>query len=207
MKLKVCGMREAENCQELVESVRPDWMGVILYPPSPRYAGQQASQQIRQLDVKKVGVFVNENKAKIKKAIEDYGLSTIQLHGKESAEETKIIKDETGLEVFKVFSVTEHIDWAQMEAFLPSIDYVLFDTFTKAHGGSGKTFNWQLLKDYPFDKPFLLSGGIGPGHVGKILEIKESLPQLAGVDINSGFEIAPGLKDVELVREFKGMIK
>lgn len=207
MKLKVCGMRVPENCQQLLEKVQPDWMGIILYPPSPRYAGQSEAMQLRLLEIKKVGVFVNEDLMKIQQAIGEYGLSTIQLHGKESAEETRKIKSETGLELFKVFSVTEQIDWKGMEAYLPFADYFLFDTFTKAHGGSGKTFNWELLKDYPFDKPFLLSGGIGLSHTAKIKELSATLPQMAGVDINSGFEISPGLKDVSLIRKFRDNIK
>lgn len=206
MKLKVCGMRQPDNCQELLQKVQPDWMGIIMYPPSPRYAGVADARHLRLLDAKKVGVFVNEDIGKISQAVEDFGLSTIQLHGKETAEETKRIKSETGLEVFKVFSVAEHIDWLQMEDYLPFSDYFLFDTFTKAHGGSGKSFNWELLEEYPFDKPFLLSGGIGPLHAAKIKELTASLPQMAGVDINSGFEVSPGLKDVSMIGEFKNEI-
>ncbi len=207
MKMKVCGMREPDNIQALVDEVRPDWMGLIFYPPSPRYVFGKPIPLISRIEIKKVGVFVDEHISSIKKTAEEFGLSTIQMHGKETAEEVKTVKEEIGLEVFKVFSVSEKIDWTNLEAYLPYADYFLFDTFTKDHGGSGKRFNWELLRDYPFDKPFLLSGGISPSNTQDILKFGQLLPQLAGVDINSGFEISPGLKDVKKVSEFKDKIQ
>ena len=200
-------MRESANVKSLVESIQPDWMGLIFYPASPRFVDDIQADWIRETVIKKVGVFVDASFSEIAEKIQKFGLSTLQLHGDESIEEVKKLKDKTGLEIFKVFSIGQNIDWSILEAYLPHVDYFLFDTFTNAYGGSGKTFNWQILLDYPFDKPFLLSGGLAIVHAEAILELQSKIPQLAGVDINSKFEIEPGLKDIDLVSEFKNSLK
>ena len=200
-------MRESANVKSLVESIQPDWMGLIFYPASPRFVYDIQADWIRETDIKKVGVFVDASFSEIAEKIQKFGLSTLQLHGEESVDEVEKLKDKTGLEIFKVFSIGQNIDWSILEAYLPHVDYFLFDTFTNAYGGSGKTFNWQILLDYPFDKPFLLSGGLAIVHAEAILELQSKIPQLAGVDINSKFEIEPGLKDIDLVSEFKNSLK
>ena len=200
-------MRESANVKSLVESIQPDWMGLIFYPASPRFVDDIQADWIRETDIKKVGVFVDASFSEIAEKIQKFGLSTLQLHGEESVDEVEKLKDKTGLEIFKVFSIGQNIDWSILEAYLPHVDYFLFDTFTNAYGGSGKTFNWQILLDYPFDKPFLLSGGLSIVHAEAILELQSKIPQLAGVDINSKFEIEPGLKDIDLVSEFKNSLK
>jgi phosphoribosylanthranilate isomerase len=207
MKLKVCGMRESANVRNLLDKVQPDWMGLIFYPASPRFVDDIQADWIRETEVKKVGVFVDAAFVDIVEKIQKFGLSTLQLHGDESEEEVEKLKKITGLEIFKVFSIEQNIHWSKLEAYLPYVDYFLFDTFTNTYGGSGKTFNWQILLDYPFDKPFLLSGGLNIGHVEAIKDLKSKIPQLAGVDINSKFEIEPGLKDIDLVSVFKNSIK
>jgi phosphoribosylanthranilate isomerase len=206
MKLKVCGMRDPENIRELLDQIQPDWMGLIFYPPSPRFVDNMHADFIKELKVRKVGVFVNAEISDIEEKIQTFGLTSLQLHGGETVDEVSKIKEKTGLEIFKVFAVDDNIQWDPMEAFLPYVDYFLFDTFTKSYGGSGKTFNWQLLQDYPFDKPFLLSGGIDIDQIDSILNLKSTVPRMAGVDINSKFEIKPGLKDVSLISEFKNKI-
>jgi phosphoribosylanthranilate isomerase len=206
MKLKVCGMRESANVKNLLDQVQPDWMGLIFYPASPRFVDDIQADWIRETEVKKVGVFVDAAFADIVEKIQKFGLSTLQLHGDESAEEVEKLKNITGLEIFKVFSIEQNIHWNKLEEYLPHVDYFLFDTFTNAYGGSGKTFNWEILLDYPFDKPFLLSGGLSIVHAEAIMDLKSKIPLLAGVDINSKFEIEPGLKEIELITEFKELI-
>lgn len=202
MKLKVCGMRSEENIKSLITQIRPDWMGLIFYAKSPRFVSEDFADSIKGLAIPKVGVFVNANLNEIKNAISVFDLQTIQLHGEESVDFTKSVKEETGLEVFKVFSVKEDVDWKELENYLPFVDYFLFDTFTKEYGGSGKTFDWQILRSYPFDKPFLLSGGLSLENIKDIQKLKSEIPQLAGLDINSKFEIEAGLKDIGKIREF-----
>ncbi|SNS21091.1 phosphoribosylanthranilate isomerase [Belliella buryatensis] len=206
MKLKVCGMRSLENAQDLIDKVQPDWMGMIFYSKSARFVSEEAHVALGGLPVNKVGVFVDASLEEIQKCIMNFGLTTIQLHGDESVAFTKDLKAQTGLEIFKVFAVKESIDWRVLEPYLPIVDYFLFDTFTKAYGGSGQVFDWHLLENYPFDKPFLLSGGLSIENVTDIKRLQNKLPQLVGLDINSKFEIEPAMKDIEKIREFKELV-
>jgi phosphoribosylanthranilate isomerase len=207
MKLKVCGMKYLRNIRDLEEQVGPDWMGLIFYPPSPRFAGENADLEMSKVSMKKVGVFVNEPSASILQKVEAFGLSGVQLHGDETVGQVQEIKEKSGLEVFKVFKVKDEMLWSELESYLPWVDYFLFDTYTKDHGGSGKTFDWGVLRDYPFEKPFLLSGGVDMDQVHAISELKKNLHQFAGLDINSKFEIEPGLKDIAKVKGFKEELK
>lgn len=203
MKLKVCGMREPDNIRELVDQIQPDWMGLIFHPSSPRFVNSTNADFIKALDIRKVGVFVNADIADIAEKINSFGLTTLQLHGEEPVDEVMKIKEKTELEIFKVFSVNDSIQWDLLEGYLPFVDYFLFDTFTNSYGGSGKTFNWQLLQDYPFEKPFLLSGGLSLDHLDSIQNLQSQVPQMKGIDINSKFEIEPGYKNLALIDEFK----
>lgn len=207
MKLKVCGMSNIGNIRELEDQVQPDWMGLIFYPPSPRYVGDQPFPGITDISLRKVGVFVNESRESIQQKVNDFGLSGIQLHGDENVAEVKAIKESSGLEIFKVFKVIDRMKWTELEAYLPWVDYFLFDTYTQNQGGSGQTFDWEILKDYPYEKPIILSGGIDADQVNEILELKKLIPQLAGVDINSRFEVEPGIKNISKVKKFKAQLK
>jgi phosphoribosylanthranilate isomerase len=207
MKLKVCGMREPDNIRELKQQINPDWMGLIFYPPSPRFVEIRYAASLKELDIKKVGVFVDRDWNEIQKTVSAFGLSALQLHGEESADQVERIKERIALPIIKAVPVKGNIIWEDLEPYLPSVDYFLFDTFTQAYGGSGKVFNWELLIDYPYDKPFLLSGGLSLEHADLIKSFEKKLPQMAGIDINSKFEIAPGLKNIDMIREFKNKIK
>ena len=195
-------MRSEENIKGLISQINPDWMGLIFYAKSPRFVSKDFADSIKDLTISKVGVFVNANLDEIKNAISLFGLHTVQLHGEESVDFTKSVKKETGLEIFKVFSVKENVDWSELEGYLPYVDYFLFDTFTKGYGGSGKTFDWEILKSYPFEKPFLLSGGLSLENIKDIQKLYSEIPQLVGLDINSKFEIEEGLKDLGRISEF-----
>jgi phosphoribosylanthranilate isomerase len=203
MEIKVCGMRELGNIQSLISEVKPDWMGLIFYPKSPRYVTEDKAVDFNKVEVKKVGVFVNETEIEILRKVNLFGLSAIQLHGSESAEFAERLSQNTEAEIWKVVSVKEEIDWKNLRAYLPFVDKFLFDTATAAHGGSGEKFDWSILETYPFDKSFLLSGGLDEESVGEILNLKRQIPQLSGVDLNSKFEDAPGLKNIEKLKKFK----
>lgn len=196
-------MRQQENCQQLTDLVVPDWMGVIFYPKSPRYVGEVEANWLRALPLKKVGVVVGESLASIQDKCSKFGLSALQLHGGESLEEVKQLKASTEVELWKVIPVGEGIDWEFLASFVPHVDRFLFDTATPSKGGSGKQFNWNLLTDYPFETEFMLSGGLTSSHASAILDLAERIPQLIGVDLNSGFEKAPGLKDIPALQAFK----
>ena len=203
MEIKVCGMREQANCQQLAVEVVPDWMGFIFYPKSPRFVREEESNWLRTIPLKKVGVVVGEQQSMMLQRISTFGLSALQLHGGESLEVVKNLKAATEVQIWKVISVAENLNWKSMEAFVPHVDRFLFDTASSSKGGSGKQFDWSLLEDYPFDKGFMLSGGLTAVHALAIRELAGRIPQLLGVDLNSGFELAPGQKDVTALQEFK----
>lgn len=206
MELKVCGMREPENIRSLISEVKPDWMGLIFYPKSPRYVSDEHAAELKDFPVKKVGVFVNESEAEILIKADQFGLSAIQLHGSESPDFVKSLAQKNKAELWKVISVAEEIDWKSLEGYLPLVSKFLFDTATVAHGGSGKKFDWRVLETYPFDKGFLLSGGLDEDSAGEVLALRKQIPQLQGVDLNSKFEDSPGLKNIEKLIRFKNKI-
>lgn len=206
MEMKVCGMRDPENIRSLISEVAPDWMGLIFYPKSPRYVSDEKAADLKEFPVKKVGVFVNESEAEILRKVEQFGLTAIQLHGKESVEFVKDLSEKTNAELWKVISVGSEIEWKSLEGYLPFVSKFLFDTATAAHGGSGKRFDWKVLETYPFDKSFLLSGGLDEESVEEVLALREQIPQLKGVDLNSKFEDAPGVKNIEKLKNFKSRL-
>ena len=203
MEIKVCGMREPENIRELIDQVNPDWMGLIFYSKSPRFVPDRSANQIAGFPVKKVGVFVNEEESEILKRIKDFGLSAVQLHGHETPDFIESLSKKTLAEIWKVISVPDQIDWQSLKNYLPFVNKFLFDTATLAHGGSGQKFNWKILETYPFDKVFLLSGGLDEESAEEVLALSEKFSQLQGVDLNSKFENSPGLKNIEKLSRFK----
>ena len=207
MQIKVCGMRNPENILALIDQVNPDWMGLIFYPKSPRYVLDSAGPELRSIVIKKVGVFVNESEGKILRKIKEFDLSAIQLHGQESVELVETLRQKTNAEIWKVFSIQNQIDWDELKEFLPFVDRFLFDTASASHGGSGQKFDWHILKTYPFDKSFFLSGGLDEESLEEILELASEIPALGGVDLNSRFEDSPGVKNIEALKNFKTKLK
>jgi phosphoribosylanthranilate isomerase len=155
------------------------------------------------LSPKKVGVFVDEELLKIQEIIDQYQLQAVQLHGNESPEMCATLKNQ--VEVFKAFGVDEAFNFDQLKPYENVVDYFLFDTKTSSHGGSGKTFDWQILQNYQLKTPFFISGGLSNENLEEVLKLKH--PAFAGVDLNSRFETAPGLKNIEKLSEAFGLIK
>jgi phosphoribosylanthranilate isomerase len=202
IKLTVCGMRESENILELAKLL-PDYMGFIFYGPSKRYAGELLDAKVLASlpeSIIKTGVFVNESVEEIVEITKRYGLSAVQLHGEEPAAACAELKA-SGLQVIKVVHVGTAVGWRSLERYETVSDYFLFDTADASWGGTGRLFDWNILKDYPSDKPFFLSGGIGIEQL-PIPDVVLEKP-LWAIDVNSRFEISPGLKDVERIKEFK----
>ena len=200
IKLKVCGMKQAANIAAVAE-LRPDYLGFIFYQQSPRYISEVSAELIKYVPptIKTTGVFVDEDVQIVKQYLIKYNLKAVQLHGKESVAYCQELKS-TGVEVIKAFGIGEDFDFLSLESYLNEVDYFLFDTQTAAHGGSGKVFDWKLLEKYQFDKPYFLSGGIDLSHIETLKSIND--PRLYAIDVNSKFELEPGLKDVEKLREF-----
>jgi phosphoribosylanthranilate isomerase len=206
MELKVCGMQEPENIQRLLSEVKPDWMGLIFYPKSPRYVQDELASRISAVAAKKVGVFVNETLEEILKKIELFKLSAVQLHGRETAGFVRELRQNTEVEIWKVVSVAEQIDWESLSGYVPFVSKFLFDTATAAHGGSGRKFDWTVLESYPFKTGFLLSGGVDEESAPAVFALAQKIPQLQGVDLNSRFEDAPGIKNIEKLKNFKSRL-
>ena len=206
IKAKVCGLTDSINVKELAMA-GPDLMGFIFYQGSPRYTGEEPDRTLFRnvpSGISRVGVFVNEDRDKIIELAHVCGLGIIQLHGNESPEYCSQIRS-SGLEVIKAFSISEGFYFEGIRPYLQSCDYFLFDTKTSKYGGSGKKFRWDCLTSYNLDKPFFLSGGIGPEDTEKIKVIKNK--GFFAVDLNSRFETSPGRKDVALVKTFIDGIK
>ncbi len=201
MKIKVCGLKHPENINQ-VAGLLPDYMGFICYDLSPRFISKLPSQVLKALpdSVSKTAVFVNETKETITNLIDRFGFDVIQLHGNESPEFCMYFKQK--VKVFKAFGVDEDFDFNQLITYTNSVDFFMFDTKTEGHGGSGKTFNWEILNNYKLDIPFFICGGLSLNNIEKVKEIKH--PQFYGVDLNSRFEVEPGIKDInKLAAAFK----
>lgn len=194
MIVKVCGMREAENIRQ-VEALRPDWMGFIFWPKSSRYVSVMPGYLPTR--AKRVGVFVDQDIAEIKRVATDYALDIIQLHGNESPAFVSLLRD---WHVVKAFSIATEADLDATRDYDGLVDYFLFDTRTPLVGGSGQQFNWDVLDAYRGATHFLLSGGIGPDDASRIRHFHH--PRMAGIDLNSRFELLPAVKDVNLLKRF-----
>lgn len=204
LKLKICGMRQAANIAAVAD-LHPDYMGFIFYQKSPRFISEVSAELIKYVpsSIKTTGVFVDEELEVVKTHIVKLNLKAVQLHGKESIGYCEEIKS-TGIEVIKAFGIDGKFDFSQLEAYVDAVDYFLFDTQTAQHGGSGKVFDWRLLQHYKLEKPYFLSGGIDLQHAEVIREINDR--RLYAIDVNSKFEVEPGLKDVKRLREFKKLL-
>lgn len=224
MKLKICGMKL--NTKEVAE-LQPDYLGFIFWEPSSRFFDGGIPELPD--SIQKVGIFVDASVEEILDKIEKYNLQAVQLHGSESPEFcgelrpqrfSSSIQDSADrlkplgssrrpFDIIKVFSIKDNFDFSVLEAFDKVCDYYLFDTKGKLPGGNGYTFDWSVLKNYPSNKPYFLSGGIGLKDIDAIKEfiIKPESKYCHAIDVNSRFEIEPGLKDLRKLNRFKKLFK
>lgn len=208
MKLKICGMKYQDNMTK-VAALQPDYLGFIFYDKSarnfdtiiPKISGA----------IKKTGVFVNEDLQVVIEKIKTFDLQAVQLHGEETPEYCDDLKNRhaelvsASLEIIKVFSIKNEFNFEVLKLYESVCDYFLFDTKGKHPGGNGYTFDWNVLNAYPSTKPFFLSGGIGFDEIEAVKEFQKSTASkyCYALDVNSKFEIEPGLKDIELLKKFK----
>lgn len=232
-QLKICGMLHPANIRE-VAALQPDYLGFIFFKGSKRFAGAVLPEVLEALpeNIKRTGVFVNETLETVLSLVQKYQLNALQLHGAESPEycselsvrlnsrsglsaaaelnaNSAAAKTETTgatekVQLIKAFGVNEDFDFSRLNPYIGIVDYFLFDTQTPDHGGSGKQFDWQLLEKYTLDLPYFLSGGIG---VESAEMLNSNLDhRLFAIDVNSKFEIEPGLKDLEKLKAFKSKL-
>ncbi len=197
MKIKVCGMKVPCNIKAIA-GLEPDYMGFIFFDKSPRYVGGLPAGELFTLpaSIIKTGVFVNEDVDTVKQLINQYQLAAVQLHGNESPEYCVELRKQ--VTVLKAFGVDETFDFDRLTDYANKVDYFLFDTKTAAHGGSGLVFDWRVLERYKLDVPFFLSGGLSADNLPEVKQIKH--PTFYGVDLNSRFEVEPGVKDEDKLR-------
>ena len=190
-------MKSPYNIAE-VEQFQPDLMGFIFYKGSPRHIEETSYSAIKDLNkaIQKVGVFVKSPMNEVLENVKKHRLDLVQLHGNESVEYVKALHQEH-IAIIKAFAINDDFNWSSIKDYAPYVNYFLFDTAGEKYGGSGRKFNWEQLKNYKEEIPFLLSGGIEVNDIPTIRAL--NISQLYGIDINSKFEIEPGLKDVSLV--------
>ena len=228
MIIKVCGLRVAQNIRE-VSALDVDWIGLVFWKDSPRFVTQYSSSggfipdytsidsevptlggkpifRYQENKPKRVGVFVDDMPQNIVTRVYNYHLDWVQLHGSESPvmidnlKRTLIPDISPNVKIIKAISVSRREDIERWRPYQGHIDMLLFDTKCKSVGGSGEHFDWSVLDSYDGDIPFLLSGGIGPDDAERVKHFRH--PQFAGIDLNSRFESSPGVKDINLLKEF-----
>lgn len=187
-------MKYPENIAEVIK-LQPDFLGFIFWKKSPRFFDVEMPKLPD--SIQKVGVFVDASLEEIRSKMKQYNLDIIQLHGNETVDFCSNLKQDD-IPIIKVFSIDDIFDFTALEPFEGVCDYFLFDTKGKMPGGNSTTFNWELLKKYNSKKPLFLSGGIG---IEEIIKIKHSRLPVYAIDLNSKFEIEPGLKNIEQLQE------
>lgn len=199
--LKVCGLADAASLAA-VAALQPDFIGFIFHPASPRYVRGRLSPALVQAlpaGIGRIGVFVNEEVSTILDTVELFGLTGVQLHGQETPAFCANLR-KVGLLVIKAFSVTPDFEFTQLLHYVTAVDFFLFDAPGARPGGNGQSFDWSALTQYKLPTPFLLAGGLRPEHAPELAALH--LPGLAGFDLNSAFETAPGVKDPARLAQF-----
>jgi phosphoribosylanthranilate isomerase len=201
MKLKICGLNNPDNLLDIV-NLEPDFIGFIFYSKSKRYVANNISHEQLMLiskSVKKVGVFVNEDLDVVQRVYDQFNLDYVQLHGEENQDYCEKLHL-MHVPLIKAFRISESFNFQTLNAYAPFCSFFLFDTAGVNPGGNGIKFNWKLIDNYDLKVPFFLSGGIGYNDINLISKL--SFEMLYAIDINSQFEIKPGIKDVKKAKKF-----
>jgi phosphoribosylanthranilate isomerase len=204
MKIKVCGLKDPENVKA-VAVLNPDYMGFIFYNGTPRFVDDLSPEALETIpaSINKTAVFVNEDIKTISRLLDQYEFDFVQLHGNETPAFCKTLREQAI--VIKAFGIDNDFDFKQLDKYKNKVDLFLFDTKTKIHGGSGIAFDWNVLDKYEMDIPFFLSGGLSLDNLDAIKSIYH--PQFYGVDLNSKFEVSPGIKDLKKLQQAFDIIK
>jgi phosphoribosylanthranilate isomerase len=200
MKIKVCGLRDAENITAIA-ALNPDFVGFIFYDQSPRFVGEDLNEEVVKAiprSIRKVGVFVNASPDYILRNVKKFDFQYVQLHGTETPEYCRSLRNR-GISLIKAFRVDESFNFSMLNNYKAHCDFFLFDAKGDQPGGNGITFDWSILSRYDNEKPFFISGGIGLDNLDQLAQLKDM--KLYGVDVNSQVETAPGVKDVAKIKE------
>ncbi|GAB3009383.1 phosphoribosylanthranilate isomerase [Niabella terrae] len=205
-KVKVCGLTQIDQVRQLAE-LGVDYAGFIFYEKSPRYApGRIAPDALKEIEgIQKVGVFVNTPPDQLAELVTAYGLDAVQLHGDELPEHYQDLVGRT--RIIKALPIGRELpDVELLKRHSRYVDYFLFDTQTKSYGGSGKKFDWSVLKGLSLKQPYFLSGGLGPEDIADILRFAGQ-NNLYAIDVNSRFETSPGEKNISIIQQFVSDLK
>jgi phosphoribosylanthranilate isomerase len=206
MKIKICGLKNPENIKEIC-SLNPDFVGFIFYEKSKRYVGEQFEETlVKQISkvIKKVGVFVDEEPNKIIELAQKYDLDYVQLHGDETIAVCQFLQVKK-LKIIKAFQMDENFDFSILKLYDNCCDFFLFDTKNSQFGGSGKSFDWSILKNQTIEKPFWLSGGLGLDNINEAMNLK--INNLIGLDLNSQLENEFYEKDYNKTKQIINLIR
>jgi phosphoribosylanthranilate isomerase len=204
MELKVCGITQSEQLLALQE-IGVDYAGLIFYGGSPRFIGahnlEASILNQNEITIKRIGVFVNAKEDEILKAVDDWKLEMVQLHGEESPVFCEKISNH--VKTIKAFRVKEEESLAYKVApYENAVEYYLFDAMGKQYGGTGNKFDWKVIAEANIQKPYFLSGGLGPDDVEDIQRFAQANSNCFAIDVNSRFEVKPGVKNIEIVKTF-----
>ena len=209
MLIKVCGMRNAENINDVCR-LGVNYIGLIFYEKSPRFVEAKDLystdiEVIKKTAAKRVGVFVNADISYIESRIKQYNLNCVQLHGNESADFCRQLRQSPEMDgkmILKAINISDINDIEKCTDYDNLIDMFVFDTKSKMGGGSGQQFDWNVLDCYNGNIPYLLSGGISPEDAWRVSAFVNSHNRCAGIDLNSRFEISPALKNINTLQQF-----
>lgn len=207
MKWKVCGMRDPQNIRDVL-ALEPDWMGFIFYPPSPRYVKATLDRLPSGTwsgATKRIGVFVSPSLEELSREVDAFQLHGVQWHGTPPSPEIRDWLKKRNIYLIQVVSVDDNFQITELINDQGTCDFVLFDTKSSGHGGSGKVFDHSFLPKYPLDIPFLLAGGLTLPHIHELPDLS-GVP-FWGVDVNSRFESSPGIKDTNLLKPLADFIQ
>jgi len=204
MELKVCGITQLDQLLALQE-IGVDYAGLIFYEGSPRFIGAHnldaSILKQNEITIKRIGVFVNAKEDEILKAVQDWKLEMVQLHGEESPVFCEKISNH--VKTIKAFRVKEEESLAYKVApYENAVEYYLFDAMGKQYGGTGNKFDWKVIAEANIQKPYFLSGGLGPNDVADIQAFTQTNSNCFAIDVNSRFEVKPGIKNLEIVKTF-----
>lgn len=203
--VKICGLKDPENLQVAVEA-GARFVGFVFYPPSPRHVPLDVAKELSMqvpTGVRCVGLFVDPTDEELERVLGHVQLDMIQLHGGESAERVAEVRARFGVEVMKAIAISGQEDLERIKAYEDAADWILCDTPSVGHGGSGESFDWEILKAYAFSKPWMLAGGLTVENVGDAIEALKP----DAVDVSSGVEKSRGVKDAEKIRSFISAVR
>ena len=204
VQVKICGVN-SPSAADAVASAGADYAGLVFFPPSPRHVRyEQAASLASRLrgHCRIVALVVDAGDAEIEAAVRAARPDLLQLHGRETPERVAAIRRRFALPVVKAVAIAEEADLVSAAAYDQVSDMLLFDAKAPANaprpGGHGAAFDWQLLRNRRFSRPWLLGGGLTPDNVGRAIRVCGA----PGVDCSSGVESAPGIKDALRIRDF-----